>query len=225
MLWHRQAIFESKGDRLSSSAECRIRTQVLRHQIASRLNVRWQTDWAIEDQAKNLSPTARPYDQRALSRLDPIAVIPDFNHIHTDIVLRYQWVRPLITTKLPPTPLCNSYHTPAAKDPRDNLRENFNGLGKILSSNPMCLSQVAIVIPKAQCNLRAMPKVWSRYVLHLGRSNIQMTLCHYNNFHHKNKTVLRPSLSWISMHVDRRSLYWNEALSIWHSPNHQCPPP
>ena len=26
MLWHRQAIFESKGDRLSSSAECRIRT-------------------------------------------------------------------------------------------------------------------------------------------------------------------------------------------------------
>ena len=27
MLWHRQAIFESKGDKLSSSAECRIRTQ------------------------------------------------------------------------------------------------------------------------------------------------------------------------------------------------------
>ena len=26
MLWHRQAIFESKGDKLSSSAECRIRT-------------------------------------------------------------------------------------------------------------------------------------------------------------------------------------------------------
>ena len=39
MLWHRQAIFESKGDKLSSSAECRIRThQGLRHQIASRLN-------------------------------------------------------------------------------------------------------------------------------------------------------------------------------------------
>ena len=52
MLWHRQAIFESKGDKLSSSAECRIRTQGLRHQIASRLNARWQTDWAIEDQAK-----------------------------------------------------------------------------------------------------------------------------------------------------------------------------
>ena len=53
MLWHRQAIFESKGDKLSSSAECRIRThQGLRHQIASRLNARWQTDWAIKDQAK-----------------------------------------------------------------------------------------------------------------------------------------------------------------------------
>ena len=27
MLWHRQAIFETKGDKLSSSAEGRIRTQ------------------------------------------------------------------------------------------------------------------------------------------------------------------------------------------------------
>ena len=55
MLWHRQAIFESKGDKLSSPAEGRIRThQGLRHQIASRLNARWQTDWAIEDQAKKL---------------------------------------------------------------------------------------------------------------------------------------------------------------------------
>ena len=52
MIWHRQAIFESKGDKLSSSAECRIRTQGLRHQIASRLNAPWEIDWAIEDQAK-----------------------------------------------------------------------------------------------------------------------------------------------------------------------------
>ena len=35
MLWHRQAIFESKGDKLPSSAECRIRTESLRHQIGS----------------------------------------------------------------------------------------------------------------------------------------------------------------------------------------------
>ena len=71
MLWHRQAIFKSKGDKLCSSAECRIGTRGPRHQIASRLNARWQTDWAIEDQAKNLNSTARPYDQRALSPLDP----------------------------------------------------------------------------------------------------------------------------------------------------------
>ena len=75
MLWHRQAIFESKGDKLSSSAEWRIRThQDLRHQIVSRLNARWQTDWAIEDQAKNLNSTARPYYNRAFSPLDCTAV-------------------------------------------------------------------------------------------------------------------------------------------------------
>ena len=71
MLWHRQAIFKSKGDKLCSSAECRIWTRGPRHQIASRLNARWQTDWAIEDQAKYLNSTARPYDQRAFSPLDP----------------------------------------------------------------------------------------------------------------------------------------------------------
>ena len=60
MLWHRQAIFKSKGDKLCSSAECRIWTRGPRHQIASRLNARWQTHWAIEDQAKNLNSTARP---------------------------------------------------------------------------------------------------------------------------------------------------------------------
>ena len=70
MLWHRQAMFESKGDKLSSSAECRIRTQGLRHLFASRLNACWQTDWAIEDQAKNLNSKARPYDQQAFSPLD-----------------------------------------------------------------------------------------------------------------------------------------------------------
>ena len=42
-----------------------------RHQFASRLNARWQTDWAIEDQTKNLNSTARPYDQRGFSPLGP----------------------------------------------------------------------------------------------------------------------------------------------------------
>ena len=71
MLWHRQAIFKSKGDKLCASAECRIWTRGPRHQIASRLNARWQTDWAIDYQAKNLNSTARPYDQRAFSPLGP----------------------------------------------------------------------------------------------------------------------------------------------------------
>ena len=76
MLSHRQAIFESKGDKLSSSAEGRIRIhQGLRHQIFSRLNARWQIDWAIEDQAKkNLNSTAHPYDQQAFSPPDPTAI-------------------------------------------------------------------------------------------------------------------------------------------------------
>ena len=62
MLWHRQEIFESKGDKLSSSAECRIRTQGVRHLFVSRLNACWQTDWAIKDEAEKLNSTARPYD-------------------------------------------------------------------------------------------------------------------------------------------------------------------
>ena len=70
MLRHRQAIFKSKGDKLCSSAECRLWTRGPRHQIGSRLNARWQTDWANEDQAKNLNSTARPYDQRAFSPLE-----------------------------------------------------------------------------------------------------------------------------------------------------------
>ena len=72
MLWHRQAIFKSKADKLCSSAECRIWTRGPRHQFASRLNARWQTDWAIEDRANKLNSTARPYDQRAFSSLGPI---------------------------------------------------------------------------------------------------------------------------------------------------------
>ena len=74
MLWRRQGLFKSKGDKLLSSAECRIRTRGLRHLIASRLNALWQTDWAIKDQAKDLNSTASPYDRRAFSSLDPTAI-------------------------------------------------------------------------------------------------------------------------------------------------------
>ena len=38
MLWHRQAIFESKGDKLASSAECWVRIQGL----WNRISIRWQ---------------------------------------------------------------------------------------------------------------------------------------------------------------------------------------
>ena len=44
------------------------------NRISSRLNARWQTDLAIEDQAKNLNSTSRPYHQRAFSPLHPAAV-------------------------------------------------------------------------------------------------------------------------------------------------------
>ena len=53
MLWHRQAIIKSKGDKLSSSAECRIRTHGLGHQFASRLNtygfrqIRIRSSWCF----------------------------------------------------------------------------------------------------------------------------------------------------------------------------------
>ena len=73
MLWLGQVVFESKGDKLSPSTECRIRTQCFRHQTTSRPNGCWQTDLAIEDQAKKLNSTARLYDQRAFSPLDPTA--------------------------------------------------------------------------------------------------------------------------------------------------------
>ena len=42
--------------------------------IFSRLNACWQTDWAIEDQAKKFNSTARPYDQQAFSPPDPTAI-------------------------------------------------------------------------------------------------------------------------------------------------------
>ena len=75
MLWHRQAIFESKGDKLSSSAECRIRTQRVSETQSS-------ADYMPADKPtelsriklKNLNSTARPYDQQAFSPPEPTAI-------------------------------------------------------------------------------------------------------------------------------------------------------
>ena len=74
MLWHRQAIFKSNGDKLCSSAECRIWTRGPRHQIASRLNARWQTDWAIEDQAKTWTRQPVPMISEHSANLTPLSV-------------------------------------------------------------------------------------------------------------------------------------------------------
>ena len=48
MLWHRQAIFESKGDKLSSSVECRIRT----HRVSE---TQFSADWMPADKPTELS--------------------------------------------------------------------------------------------------------------------------------------------------------------------------
>ena len=74
MLWHRQAIFKSKGDMLCSSAECRIWTRGPRHQFASRLNAHWQTDWAIEDQAKTWTRQLVPMISEHSAHLAPLSV-------------------------------------------------------------------------------------------------------------------------------------------------------
>ena len=67
MLSHSQSILESEEDKLSSSTECTIRNLGLWNRIPSRLNARWQSEWAIEDPAKTI---ARPYDQQQFSPLD-----------------------------------------------------------------------------------------------------------------------------------------------------------
>ena len=61
-IWWRQVVF------LCCMQDSNL--EVSRHLFASRLNAHSQTDWAIEDQAKNLNSTARPYDELAFSPLD-----------------------------------------------------------------------------------------------------------------------------------------------------------
>ena len=76
MLWHRQAIFEMKWDKLSSSAESRIRIQRVS-------DTYWPADWMPADKPTelflikliNLNSTARPYDQQAFSSPDPTVIL------------------------------------------------------------------------------------------------------------------------------------------------------
>ena len=75
MLWHRQAIFESKGDKLSSSAEGRIRTWKSQgtYSPADWMPTHKPTELS-RIKLKNLNSTARPYDEWAFSPLDFTAV-------------------------------------------------------------------------------------------------------------------------------------------------------
>ena len=68
MHWQKGSDIESKGDLLSSCAECRIRTLGFLNRISNRLNARGQTDQAIEDQTKSLLK-ARTHDQWVLNLL------------------------------------------------------------------------------------------------------------------------------------------------------------
>ena len=83
MLWHRQAIFKSKGDKLCSSAECRIWTRDPRHQIASRMNPRWQTDWVTEDEANTSTRQPVPMSSEHSVHLAPLSVTYMHKYIHT----------------------------------------------------------------------------------------------------------------------------------------------
>ena len=71
MLWHRQAIFESKGDTLSFSAECRIRSWEVSdtNSPADWMPIHKPTEQS-RIKLKKLNSTARPYDERAVSPLN-----------------------------------------------------------------------------------------------------------------------------------------------------------
>ena len=82
MLWHRQAIFESKGDEVAFLCRMHSNLEVSRHLFASRLNTHSQTDWAIEDQAKNLNSTVRWWVSIQPTWLHcRLAFAPDFDDI------------------------------------------------------------------------------------------------------------------------------------------------
>ena len=129
MLWCRQAIFKSKGDMLRSSAESRIWTRDPKHQIGSRLNARWQTDWAIEDQAKNLNSTARPYDQRAFSPLDPTVSWLSYMAlaIYIYVVVNFDALAQASDIQIETRQLCSSAEGRIwTRDPRQQIDSRLN---------------------------------------------------------------------------------------------------
>ena len=76
MLWHRQAIFESKGDKLSSSAECRIRThQGLRHFLC----------WMQDSNPRSQTPNRQQTEYSLTNRL--YACILTYIHTYMSVVV------------------------------------------------------------------------------------------------------------------------------------------
>ena len=161
MLWHRQAIFESKGAKLSSSAECRIRTQDLRHIFASRLNACWQTGWAIEDQAKNLNSTARPYNQQATYIHIHIHTYTYIIYIHIYTYKHIYISHAMYSNRLFRAPVSCAARNPTAKsrgspEPRDQAYQAC-----MLIVSPRSLtgnSTELLLLPWCLSNLRAIGK-------------------------------------------------------------------
>ena len=129
MLWHRQAIFKSKGDKMCSSAECRIWTLGPRHQIASRPNAHWQTDWAIEDQAKTWTRQPVPMISEHSAHLTPLSVA--FRtwlwwYIYLLLLISMLWHRQAIF-KSKGDKLCSSDECRIwSRDPRHQIASRLN---------------------------------------------------------------------------------------------------
>ena len=83
MLWHRQAIFESKGDNLSSSAECRIRTQRVSETQSS-------ADWMLADKPTELSRIKLKTWTR-----QPVPMISEHSAHLTPLSIDFRFVRVL----------------------------------------------------------------------------------------------------------------------------------
>ena len=73
MLWPRQAIFYSKGDKLYSSVECRILTQGSGTVSPAERMPADKPTGLSRIKLKNLNSIAHPYDQRTFIPLDPTA--------------------------------------------------------------------------------------------------------------------------------------------------------
>ena len=121
---------QTKGDKLCSSAESRIWTRDPRHQIASRLNARWQTDWAIEDQAKKTwTRQPVPMISEHSAHLTPLSV--DFRtwlwrYTYLLLLISMLWHRQAIF-KSKGDKLCSSAESRIwTRDPRHQIASRLN---------------------------------------------------------------------------------------------------